>query len=105
MSYNLDDGTQAMADEIMNTLSELDETLAHAYYSAGVAPALRITRFAYSAPRQGLLAQVSTRLGARLNTPLSAAHRALLESGAEQSPEDLALAERMTAVQREALVS
>ncbi len=89
----------------INTSTERDETLAHAYYSAGIMPALRVAQFTYSAPQRGLLHQVAARLGARLNAPLSEAHRALLASGAEQSPEDLALAERMTAVQREALVS
>ncbi len=78
-----------MADEIMNNMSELDETLAHAYYSAGVSPALRVTRFAYSAPRQGLLAQFQRDGRARFNTPLSAAHRGIARKRAEQSPEDL----------------
>jgi len=50
-----------------------------------------------------LLAQVVLRLGARLNVPLSEAHRALLESDAQQTPEDLALAERMVPVQSQTL--
>ena len=92
-------------DENPNTISERDETLAHAYYSAGVLPVLRVARFEYSAPRRGLLGQVAERLGARLNAPLSQAHQALLDCGAEQSPEDLALVQRMTVVQRETLTS
>ena len=50
-----------------------------------------------------LLRQVADRLAARLNAPLSEVHRALLNSDAEQTPEDLALVERMVAVQSQTL--
>jgi hypothetical protein len=92
-------------DRQINTVSERDETLARAYYSVGDFPAFRIANFEYSASsqEQGLLRQISERLGARLNAPLPEAHQALIESGAAQSPEDLALVDRMTDVQRETL--
>ncbi len=90
-------------DRQINTVSERDETLARVYYSVGVFPAFRIANFEYSASSHELLGQISERLGARLNAPLPEAHQALIESGAAQSPEDLALVDRMTDVQRETL--
>jgi len=92
-------------EETLNIMSKRDETLAHAYYSAGILPMFQVTRFEYSASRHGLLGQIADRLGARLNAPLPQAHRALLDSDAEQTPEDLTVVTYMAAVQHEALTS
>ena len=52
---------------------------------------------------QNMIEQVGERLGARLNAPLPAAHRALLKDNAAQAPEDMALVERMSIVQKQTL--
>lgn len=90
----------------VNQLSGRDETLARAFYShAGTLPTLHVAQFDYSAPRQGMLHKLSAKLGAKLRSPLPSAHQALLAEGAEQSPEDLALVERMASVQCETVTS
>jgi hypothetical protein len=52
---------------------------------------------------QNMIEQVGKRLGTRLNAPLPAAHRALLEDNAAQASEDMALVERMAIVQKQTL--
>jgi hypothetical protein len=87
-----------------------DETLAIGLYT-GVAettpplPPIRLTRFEYTIRRESsLLDKVVARFGESLKQELPPEHLALLERGEEQSPEDIALAERMRDVQREALM-
>jgi hypothetical protein len=88
-------------------LSGRDETLANALYT-GAAPITRsgmqFVRFDYVIhhPSRDLLESVAANLGVALDRSLPADHRALLAQRAEQSPEDLVVAERMQNVQRHA---
>jgi len=88
-------------------LSGRDETLAVGLYT-GVAqeivPQMFVTCFEYTIRRRSLLDEVARSLGKSLSKPLPADHRALLERGEEQLPEDIALATRMRDLQRETLV-
>lgn len=94
----------------MNAQTEFsgrDETLAIGLYT-GVAqvtvPQIHVTHFEYTIRRRGLLGDVANTFGKSLSQPLSVEHRALLERGEEQLPEDIALATRMRDVQRETLI-
>jgi hypothetical protein len=84
-----------------------DETLAASLYTSVAAatdPAIYVTHFEYSIRRQALLDGVASVFGGELCRQLSPEHRALLERGEEQLPEDIALATRMCSVQRETLM-
>ena len=87
-------------------ISGRDETLAARLYT-GVAEASpffpQIVRFEYTIHSKTLLDEVIARFGDSLTRELPAEHRALLERGEEQTPEDIALAARMRQVQRDAL--
>jgi hypothetical protein len=87
-----------------------DETLAIGLYT-GIAgatpryPQIRFAHFEYTIQRKkSLFDEVVVRFGESLKQELPPEHLALLERGEEQSPEDIALAERMRDVQREALM-
>jgi hypothetical protein len=87
-------------------ISGRDETLAACLYSGAAqvtVPQVRVVDFEYTIRRPSLLAEVAVTYSPGLSRELSAEHRALLERGEEQSPEDLAVAERMIEIQRDAL--
>ncbi len=89
-------------------ISGRDETLATCLYT-GVAEASpffpQIVRFEYTIHSKTLLDEVIAKVGDSLTRELPAEHRALLERGEEQPPEDIALAARMRQVQRNALMA
>ena len=93
----------------MNTQPEFsgrDESLAMGLYtgmSKATAPQILVTRFEYTIRRRSLLDDVAGTFGKGLSQSLSPEHRALVESGEEQSIEDLALVEQMQDVQRDTL--
>jgi len=87
-------------------LSGRDETLASSFYT-GVATRstteVVVARFGYTIRRQErLLDRLAASLGPQFSQPLPPEHMELVHRQEEQSAEDLALAERMLAVQREA---
>ena len=87
-------------------LSGRDETLASGLYTglaATTTPRVYLARFEYTIRRNMSLSKALDRVSAPLARELSPEHRALLERGEEQSPEDIALASRMLEVQRDAL--
>jgi hypothetical protein len=93
----------------MNTQPEFsgrDESLAMGLYtgmSQVTVPQILVTHFEYTIRRRGLLDDVAATFSKGLSQSLSPEHLALLERGERQSPEDLALAERMQDVQRDTL--
>jgi hypothetical protein len=100
--------------ESMNRETEIsgrDETLASCLYYTGIAesppflPPIRLVSFEYTIRHKILLEEVRTKFGDALTRELPPEHRALLERGEEQSPEDIALATRMREVQRDALMA
>jgi hypothetical protein len=66
---------------------------------------IRANVFEYSIRHKTLLEEVTAKFGDALTRELPPEHRALLERGEEQSPEDIALATRMREVQRDALTA
>lgn len=84
-----------------------DESLAMGLYT-GIAqvtvPRIYLTNFDYTIRPRRLLDDVAATFGKGLSRTLSPEHLALLACGEEQSPEDLALAERMQDVQRDTLI-
>jgi hypothetical protein len=91
-------------------VSGRNETLATCLYtSLAESPPcvlkLYLTHFEYTIHRKTLLDEVAAKFGNSLTQELSPEHRALVEHGEEQTPEDIALANRMRTVQREALMA
>lgn len=90
-------------------ISGRDETLATCLYT-GVAeappflPPIHLAHFEYTFRYKTLLDGVMAEFGDSLTRELPSEHRALVERGEEQSPEDIALAARMGEVQRDALM-
>ncbi len=64
-----------------------------------------LTHFDYTIRHKTLLDEVAARFGNGLMRELPPEHRAIVERGEEQTPEDIALATRMRAVQRDALMT
>ena len=86
--------------------SARDESLAMGLYTGVLpitGPQIRIAHFEYSFRRRGLLDAVAKAFNTSSSRPLSSEHLALLRQGEKQSPEDLALAERMQDVQRDTI--
>ena len=90
----------------MNDRTGTDPLLARAFYTGTcgcqVQPILRIADFEYTVRYPSLLDAVAARFGDALSCKLPPEHRAKLERGETQSPEDMALCERMQVVQAEA---
>lgn len=83
-----------------------DESLAMGLYtgiSQVTVPHIHFTYFDYTIRPRRLLDGVAATFGKSLSLPLPPEHRTLLESGEEQSPEDLVLVEHMQEVQRNTL--
>jgi hypothetical protein len=96
------EGTMSGQTEI----SGRDETVAAGLYT-GMAqvtiPQVQVTRFEYTFRAHRLLDDAVLAFGKSLSREWSPEHRALTERGEEQLAEDMALATRMGAVQRDAL--
>lgn len=75
--------------------SSIDETLSVGLYTGSApitAPQVLVAHFEYSSRRRSFLDRVDDRYGEALRRPLPPEHVALLQSGSEQSPDDISLA-------------